>query len=93
MMSSCSCFVMMMMMMESSRGSRFMIFHSEEAPPLWLLIVVFPPRALARGLVSFHECVLVAFEVRPYAVFPLISVDLRIEAKPYFRVISVIYLI
>jgi hypothetical protein len=30
-----------------------MIFHSEEAPPLWLLIVVFPPRALARGLVSF----------------------------------------
>ena len=33
--------------------SRAMIFHSEEAPPLWLLIVVFPPRALARGLVSF----------------------------------------
>ena len=29
--------------------SRAMIFHSEEAPPLWLLIVVFPPRALARG--------------------------------------------
>ena len=33
--------------------SRAMIFHSEEAPPLWLLNVVFPPRALARGLVSF----------------------------------------
>ena len=51
-----------------------MIFHSEEAPPLWLLIVdCSVPTSSCAGsgscFVSTNVELVVAFEVRPCAVF------------------------